>query len=100
MEVPSLGVSLELQLPADATATAMQDPSRACNLHHRSQQSHIPDPPREARHPTRILMNTSRVGFCCATWKLPSLYLPDEESQTSGFLDPQTYWITPAYRYL
>ena len=32
MEVPRLGVKSELQLPAYATATAIQDPSFICNL--------------------------------------------------------------------
>lgn len=32
MEVPRLGVELELQLPAYATATATPDPSHICNL--------------------------------------------------------------------
>ena len=34
MEVPRPGVQLELQLPAIATATATQDPSRIYDLHH------------------------------------------------------------------
>ena len=34
MEVPRLGVELELQPPAYTTATATPDPSRACNLYH------------------------------------------------------------------
>ena len=34
MEVPRLGVKLELQLLACTTATAMQGPSCTCNLHH------------------------------------------------------------------
>ena len=36
MEVPRLGVKWELQLPACATTTAMQDPSRFCDLHYSS----------------------------------------------------------------
>ena len=32
MEVPRLGVELELQVPAYTTATAMRDPSRICDL--------------------------------------------------------------------
>ena len=36
MEVPRLGVELELQLPANTTATATSDPSRICDLHHSS----------------------------------------------------------------
>ena len=34
MAVRSLGVELELQLPAYTTATATQDPRHVCNLHH------------------------------------------------------------------
>ena len=34
MEVPRLGFILELYPPAYTTATAMQDLSRICNLHH------------------------------------------------------------------
>ena len=33
MEAPRLGVKLELQLPAYATATATPDLSHVCNLH-------------------------------------------------------------------
>ena len=38
MEVPRLGVELELQLPVYTTATAIRDPSHGFNLHHSSQQ--------------------------------------------------------------
>ena len=38
MEVPRLGVQLELLLPAYARATAMPDLSRICDLHHSSPQ--------------------------------------------------------------
>ena len=41
VEVPRLGVRLELQVPAYATATASQEPSHVCNLHHSSQQCRI-----------------------------------------------------------
>ena len=41
MEVPRLGVELELRLLATATATAMQDPSCVCDLHHSSRQGQI-----------------------------------------------------------
>ena len=42
MEVPRLGVELELH-PL-AYTTAMPDPSRLCDLHHSSQQHGIPNP--------------------------------------------------------
>ena len=38
MGVPRLGVQSELELLAYTTATAMQDPTRVCDLHHSSQQ--------------------------------------------------------------
>ena len=58
MEIPRLGVASELQLPAyaTATATAMQDLSQVCNLHHSSQQHWILNPLSEARDRTQILM--------------------------------------------
>ena len=34
LEVPGLGVESKLQLVAYATATAMPDPNRVCDLHH------------------------------------------------------------------
>ena len=40
MEVPRLGVELELQLPAYTTATATWDPSRTCD----PQLMAMPDP--------------------------------------------------------
>ena len=38
MEVPRLGVTLELQLPAYTTATATSDLSCICDLHHSTRQ--------------------------------------------------------------
>jgi len=49
MEVPRLGVKLELQLPAYTTGAATQDLSHVCNLLHRSQQHQILNPLNEAR---------------------------------------------------
>ena len=59
MEVPRLGVQSELQLLATATATAMPDTSRMCNLHHSSQQCRILNPLIKARDQTCILMDVS-----------------------------------------
>ena len=61
MEVPRLGIKLELQRPAYAIATAMQDPSHTYNLHHRSQQCQILNPLSKVRDRTHILMDTSQV---------------------------------------
>ena len=41
MEVPTLGVKFELQLPGTATATATRDPSPFCDLHDSSWQCQI-----------------------------------------------------------
>ena len=48
MEVPRLGVRLDLQLLAYTTAKATWDPSHVCDLHHSSQQRWILDPLRSA----------------------------------------------------
>ena len=61
MDVPRIGVELELQLPAYTTATAMQDPNHICNLHHSLQQSQILNPLSKVRNRTHILMDTSWV---------------------------------------
>ena len=61
MEVPRLGVELELQLPAYPTVTAMQDPSRICELGCSLWQRRIPNPLRKARDLACILMDTSWV---------------------------------------
>ena len=61
MEVPRLGVKLELQPLAYARATATWDLSQVCNLHHGSRQHWILNPLSKARDQTRNLMHTSRV---------------------------------------
>ena len=63
MEVPRLGVKLELQLPAYATATATQDPSHICDLHHSSQQCRILNPLSKATDRTRVLMDPSQIPY-------------------------------------
>ena len=66
MEVPRLGVELELQPSAYTTATATGDLSHTCDLHHSSQQQQIPDPLSKARDLTGILMDTSWIRACYA----------------------------------
>ena len=64
MEVPRLGVELELELPACTTAIVTQDPSSICDRHCSSwQQCQIPNPLIEAGDQTRILMDTSQIHF-------------------------------------
>ena len=56
-----LGIELEPQLPATATATP--DLSRVCDLHHSSWQRRILNPRSKARDPTCVLMDTSQIRF-------------------------------------
>ena len=66
MEVPRLGVQLELELPAYTADSAMQDPSGVCDLDHSSRQRRIPNPLNEARDQICILMDPSRIRVRCA----------------------------------
>ena len=70
VEVPRLGIELELQLLADTIATAMWDPSHVCNLQHSSRKHWILNPS-EAGDRTHNLMDTSWVCFCCAMTGTP-----------------------------
>ena len=67
MEVPRLGVELELQLLAYTTAPAMQDPSHICDLHHQLMAMPILNPLSGTRNWTCILRDTSWVHYCWAT---------------------------------
>ena len=67
MEASGLGVELEMQLPAYATATAMPDLSCVCYRYHSSRQCHILNPLSEARDWTCILMDTNWVCLHCVT---------------------------------
>ena len=57
-------IESELQLPACTTATATQDPSRVCSLHHSSCLCRILNHLSETRDPTHILIDTSWVHYC------------------------------------
>ena len=61
MELPRLGVELELQLLACATATVTPDLSHICNLHHSSWQCQILNPLSGARDQTHLIMDTSQI---------------------------------------
>ena len=73
MVVPRLGVKLELQPPAYATATAMPYPSYICDLHHSSGQCRILNPLIEAWDQNCVLMNTSQINFCWAMMGTPQV---------------------------
>ena len=61
MEVPRLGIELELQLLAYTTATAMPDMNHICDLCCSLWQYQILNPLREARDGICILMDISQV---------------------------------------
>ena len=61
MDVPRLGVQLELQLLTYTTATAIWDLSHVCDLHHSSRQSQILNPLNKARDQTPILMDAREI---------------------------------------
>ena len=82
MEVPRLGVSPELQLPAYARAIATPDLSHVCDLHRSSWQQRILDPLSETGNRTRNLMVPSQICFCCTTMGTPVLVLLYTWSQT------------------
>ena len=67
MEIPRIGVKLELQPPAYTTALAMLDPSRLHDLHHSSQQRQILNPLNKVRVWASILMDASQIHFHWAT---------------------------------
>ena len=54
-------VESELQLPTYTTTTAMQDPSRLCDLHHSSRQHPILNPLSKAKDQTCILMYANQI---------------------------------------
>ena len=61
IKVPRLRVKSELQLLAYTTATAKQDLSHVCHVHHSSQQWQILNPLSKARDQTHVLIDTSQV---------------------------------------
>ena len=61
MEVPSLGLKLELQLLAYSTATALLDANCIFDLHHSSWNTGSFNPLRKARDQTHILLDTSQI---------------------------------------
>ena len=65
MEVPRLGIELELQLPA--TAMAMPDLSCICDLYHSSQQCQILNPLDWDQGLDHMLMDINQVCFCQTT---------------------------------
>ena len=71
MEVPRLGVNLELQLPAYTTATAMWDPATYAAYTTAQGNAGSLNPLSEARDGSCILMDTSWIHFRCTTEGTP-----------------------------
>ena len=67
MDIPRIGMELELHLTTYTTAPAMPDPTCVCDLHHSSQQHWILNPLSKARDQTPILVDTSWLHFLCNT---------------------------------
>ena len=88
-EVPRPGVESERQLPAYTTATAMQDPSHVCDLHHNSRQHRILNPLSEARDGTHILLDPSWIHFHCATRGLPPISFSEESASADAQVAPR-----------
>ena len=74
MEVPGLGTELELQLQACTTATARQDPSHICGLHHSSQQHWILNPLCQAKDRTCIPELPRCWSHCTTAGTLPCVF--------------------------
>ena len=86
MEVPRLGVELELWLLAYAIATATPNLSCVFDLYHSSLQFHILNLLSDARDWTCIFMDTIRIHFRWATMGTP--YVRD-------FWKAVNVWDTP-----
>ena len=71
MEVPRLGVQLELQLLAYATATATLNLNYVCDLCHSSWKHQICNPLSRARIQTHVLREASWICYPWATTGMP-----------------------------
>ena len=67
IEIPRLGIELELQLSASTTATAMRNPGCLWDLHHNSWPHGILNPQNKTGDWTHILMDISQICDCWAT---------------------------------
>ena len=96
MEVPRLGVSSELSLPASTTATATRDLSHICDLHHSSRQRQILNPRSEARDQTHVLMDPSQVPYHCCDRNSGNCFLSSRSAGTlPGAGAPRLRVLTP-----
>ena len=63
MEVPGLGVEMELWRPAYVIAIATPDPNRVCNLRCSSREHWILNPLSKAMDQTPVFMDNSQVSY-------------------------------------
>ena len=93
MEDPRLRVESELQPLVYTTATATQDPSRFCDLHHSSQQRRILHPLSEARNRTHVLMKTSQVRYHGAMTGTPRRVFQHSKRHLSSSPKPSSTFL-------
>ena len=104
MEVPGLVVESELQLPAYTTATATQNPSSDCDLHHSSWQCGILNPMIRPGDQTHLLVDIILVSYlqairgtpqvCDSNFKKAIWVLARFESQPMGSSpSPSLGWV-------
>ena len=91
IEIPRLGVELQLQLLAYALVTALPDPSRIHNLHHSSWQCQILNPLSKGSDWTHILRDISwSLSYWATTGALALLILATTLGQ--ALLSFPLYW--------
>ena len=86
METPRLGVELEVQLQAYATATATWDPSHVYNLHHSSTAMPDPQPTHQMRPGIEPASSGTLVRFISAVpqQELCIIFIEPFESRRMG----------------
>ena len=91
MEVFRLGVESQLQLLTYTTATAVQDLSHVCNLHHTSQQCQIPDTlSTEQGQGLNLNPHGYQQDFCWVTTGTPNTIFKQILLQGDSQLNPST----------
>ena len=104
MEVPRLGVELELHLQTYSTATIMQDLSCTCTLYQSSWQCRFLNPLHEARDLICIFMDASQIVSANKQWESPHgvfwLWFPWWLVMLSIFSYALAFCISPLDNYL
>ena len=80
----------ELQLLANATATAMPDLNHVCDLHHSSRQHWIRNPWSKAKDQTRILRDTCPIHFHHTPLGTPCLFFSTLSPHPAAFISAGT----------